>query len=299
MTNVADVAPVSGQTQPTGRAPRSAACSPRRRSISACSACSSPSALILLTFNILSGGKFFQPTNMITMAVQAAGVAIIATGMVLVIVSRNIDLSVGSLVGIIAMTYALLMTDWLPNILGHRCRLPVPLGHRPRPSASASGRASARSRASSSPTSACRPSSSRSAGCCRSAASSGTSRSGAAVSGLDPNFQLIGGGAQGSLGGTLTWVLGVVGCIAIIGLLINSRRQRRRYGFPLRPMWAEVLLGVVGCAAVLGLACVRQQQLLAGGPRRPVRGRATASDRRPAACRSRPASRSRSSCSSA
>ena len=50
--------------------------------------------------------------------------------MVLVIVSRNIDLSVGSLVGIIAMTYALLMTDWLPNILGHRRRLPVPLGHR-------------------------------------------------------------------------------------------------------------------------------------------------------------------------
>ena len=55
---------------------------------------------------------------MITLAVQATGVAIIATGMVLVIVSRNIDLSVGSLVGLIAMTYALLMTDWLPHILG-------------------------------------------------------------------------------------------------------------------------------------------------------------------------------------
>ena len=41
-----------------------------------------------------------------------------ATGMVLVIVSRNIDLSVGSTVGVIAMAYALLMTDWLPNILG-------------------------------------------------------------------------------------------------------------------------------------------------------------------------------------
>ena len=75
-------------------------------------------AAILLTFNILSGGKFFQPTNMVTLAVQAAGVAIIATGMVLVIVSRNIDLSVGSLVGIIAMTYALLMTNILPDVLG-------------------------------------------------------------------------------------------------------------------------------------------------------------------------------------
>ena len=55
---------------------------------------------------------------MITLAVQASGVAVIATGMVLIIVSRNIDLSVGSLVGLIAMTYALLMTDWMPNILG-------------------------------------------------------------------------------------------------------------------------------------------------------------------------------------
>ena len=90
-------------------------------------------ALILLGFNILSGGKFFQPTNMVTLAVQASGVAIIATGMVLVIVSRNIDLSVGSLVGIIAMTYALLMTDWLPNILGIGADVPFRWVDRPRP----------------------------------------------------------------------------------------------------------------------------------------------------------------------
>ena len=73
-------------------------------------------AVILLVFHILSGGKLIAPGNMTTLAVQAAGIAIIATGMVLVIVSRNIDLSVGSLVGIIAMTYALLMTDWLPAL---------------------------------------------------------------------------------------------------------------------------------------------------------------------------------------
>ena len=117
MTNVADAAPVSGQTQP-----------PARTSIGGKIAQTEIDlrlfgmllalGLILLTFNILSGGKFFQPTNMITLAVQATGIAIIATGMVLVIVSRNIDLSVGSLVGLIAMTYALLMTDIMPNLLG-------------------------------------------------------------------------------------------------------------------------------------------------------------------------------------
>ena len=121
MANVADAAPVPGQTQ---------AQPPARTSIRGLFAQTEIDlrlfgmlvalVVILLTFNILSGGKLIQPTNMITMAVQAAGIAIIATGMVLVIVSRNIDLSVGSLVGLIAMTYALLMTDWFPRILGHR-----------------------------------------------------------------------------------------------------------------------------------------------------------------------------------
>jgi D-xylose transport system permease protein len=77
---------------------------------------------------------------------------------------------------------------------------------------------------------------------------------GAAVVGLDPTFDLIGGGALGSVGELITWVLGAVGCVAIVAILYNSRRQRRRYGFPVRPMWAEVLLGAVGIAIVLFLA---------------------------------------------
>jgi len=85
--------------------------------------------------------------------------------------------------------------------------------------------------------------------------------SGAAVSGLDSNFQLIGGGALGSLGGTLTWILGGVACVPIVLSLINGRRQRRRYGFPVRPVWAEVLLSVIGCGAVLGLAAFANANL--------------------------------------
>jgi D-xylose transport system permease protein len=210
-------------------------------------------AAILVTFNILSGGKLIQPTNMVTMAVQAAGIAIIATGMVLVIVSRNIDLSVGSLVGLIAMSYALLMTDWFPRIFGIGADVPfqwvlalalgIGLGAAigalqgfiiayigvPSFIVTLGGLLSIRGLV-------------------------WYQSQGAAVVGLDPTFQLIGGGAQGSVGGTITWLLGILGCVAIVVLLVNGRRQRRRYGFPLRPMWAEILLGVVGCGASLGLA---------------------------------------------
>jgi D-xylose transport system permease protein len=210
-------------------------------------------AMILLVFNILSGGKLVQPTNMVTMSVQAAGIAIIATGMVLVIVSRNIDLSVGSLVGLISMSYALWMTDWFPRIFGLGPDVPfqwvlalalgIGLGAAvgalqgfiiayigvPSFIVTLGGLLSIRGVV-------------------------WYQSQGAAVVGLDPTFQLIGGGALGSTGEVIAYGLALVACVAIVVLLVNSRRQRRRYGFPVRPMWAEVLLGVLGCIAVLGLA---------------------------------------------
>src|SRR4029079_12363626 len=57
-----------------------------------------------------------------------------------------------------------------------------------------------------------------------------------------------------SIGGPLTWAVGVLGRLAVIGLLYNNRRRRRQYGFPLRPMWAEVALGAAAAIAILGLA---------------------------------------------
>jgi D-xylose transport system permease protein len=208
---------------------------------------------ILLSFHVISGGKLISPTNMITMAVQATGVAIIATGMVLVIVSRNIDLSVGSLVGLISMSYALWMTDWFPRIFGFGPDVPFQwvlalalgigmgagigalqgfiIAYIGVPSfiVTLGGLLSIRGLV-------------------------WYQSKGAAVIGLDPTFQLIGGGALGSVGEIITWALGIGGCVAIIALLFNSRRNRRRYGFPVRPMWAMILLAIVGSAISLGLA---------------------------------------------
>ena len=209
--------------------------------------------VIIFGFNVASGGDLFQPTNMATLAVQATSVAMIATGMVLVIVSRNIDLSVGSLTGFIAMSYALLMTDWMPNILGMGPDFPlrwlialgigVAIGAAfgavqgfiiayigvPSFVVTLGGLLSIRGAV-------------------------WYLSNGAGVFGLDPTFQLLNGGAEGSLGGLLTWVVAVIGCVAIVALLVSSRRQRRRFGFPVRPVWAEVTLAALGSLTLLWLA---------------------------------------------
>ena len=59
--------------------------------------------LIWIAFHLLSGGLFLTPRNLWNLSVQSAPVAIMATGMVLVIVTRNIDLSIGSMLGFIGM----------------------------------------------------------------------------------------------------------------------------------------------------------------------------------------------------
>ena len=209
-------------------------------------------AIILVGFNLVSGGTFLRPVNMVTLGVQAAGVAIIATGMVLVIVSRNIDLSVGSVVGIVAMVYAELMANWLTGLgigsdFPFRWVIALAIGIAvgaafgalqgyiiayigvPSFIVTLGGLLSIRGLI-------------------------WYLSNGAAVTGLDPTFLLFGGGAQGSLGGTLTWAVGLVGSLAVVGLLFNNRRRRRQYGFPVRPMWAEVTLAVAGAGAILGLS---------------------------------------------
>jgi D-xylose transport system permease protein len=76
--------------------------------------------------------------------------------------------------------------------------------------------------------------------------------SGQTIAPLDTTFQLMGGGPRGSIGATWSWVVGIVACLAVALMLINGRRQRQRFKFPLRPIWAEVFIGAVIWIVVLG-----------------------------------------------
>ena len=170
--------------------------------------------------------------------------------MVLVIVSRNIDLSVGSVVGFIGMSYALLMANVFPTTIGvnHPLAWVIALA----------------------------------LGVLLGIIIGGFQ--GFLIAYLEiPSFVVTLGGLflfrgliwQLSGGPTIApgrsdFILhrrrprgiarrdaragsfGIVIAVAAVYLLVSARRQRQKFGFPLRPMWAEVLIGVVAIGVVLG-----------------------------------------------
>ena len=209
---------------------------------------------ILIGIELASPLNFLQPINFINLAVQAAPVAIIATGMVLIIVTRNIDLSVGSVVGVVSMTIAILFFKVFPTTIG----VDSPFGWLiallagvavggligafhgyliayvgiPSFIVTLGGLLAWRGVV-------------------------WVIAGGSTIAPDDKFFvQLFAGNPEGSLGGVLSWVVAAILIAALVLVLINGRRQRRRFGFPLRPMWAEVALGIAGALAVIGFVAI-------------------------------------------
>ncbi|GGA90035.1 sugar ABC transporter permease [Brucella endophytica] len=209
--------------------------------------------IIWVIFDILSGGLFLSPRNLWNLSVQSASIAVMATGMVLVIVTRNIDLSVGSILGFVGMIMGVTQAEWLPQVLGFENPMTwvvtLALGL---VAGALVGALQGFIIAFLSV-----PSFIVTLGgllVWRGAAWWVTS--GRTVAPMDSTFRLMGGGPAGSVGATWSWVVGVIACLGIIGYIINGRRQRQRFHFPLRPIWAETLLATVGSALALGAVAI-------------------------------------------
>ena len=215
--------------------------------------------VIWVSFNIVSGGTFLTARNLWNLSVQSASIAIMATGMVLVIVSRNIDLSVGSMLGFLGYSMAMFQAVWIPQSLGLGFEQPftwvltlvigialgaaigglqgfiVAYGGVPSFIVTLGGLLVWRGLIF-------------------------RYAQGQTIAPLDTTFQMLGGGTVGTRVGALgewpSWTLGVVMCVAIVYVMISSRRRRRRYAFPVRAIWAELLVGAVTCGAVLGIVLV-------------------------------------------
>jgi D-xylose transport system permease protein len=185
-----------------------------------------------------------------------------ATGMVLIIVTRNIDLSVGAVMAAVGMAMAVVQHDWLPKWIGLDHPLTWVI-------AVAVGLALGAAIGAFQGTLVAYvgvPSFIVTLGgflVWRGAA--WWMASGQTIAPMDSNFRLLGGGADGTVGGTWSWILGIAACVGIVLLQVIKRRQRARYGFRLRPMWAEIMLGAVACGAVLAAVWFLNRYYLPSG----------------------------------
>ncbi|NKN35381.1 sugar ABC transporter permease [Agrobacterium sp. a22-2] len=208
---------------------------------------------IWIGFQILTGGLFLTPRNLWNLTVQTSSVAVMATGMVLIIVTRNIDLSVGSVLGFCGIVMGVLQAKILPQYLGLDNSWIWVI------------------------TLACGIAVGAAIGALHGAiiaflqvpsfivtlggllvwrGATWFVTSGQTVAPMNPTFRLMGGGTEGSIGATASWIVGLVACLAILGAIVNARKQRKRFGFPRRPLWAEYFLSVLSCALVLGAVWV-------------------------------------------
>ncbi len=210
-------------------------------------------AVIWIAFHIMSGGLFLTPRNLWNLSVQSASVSVMATGMVLVIVTRNIDLSVGSVLGVTGMIIAVTQVRILPDYLdlGHPAiwAIAILVGLAVGIAIGAlQGFIIAYMQV---------PAFIVTLGgllIWRGAAWWVTS--GQTVAPMDARFRLLGGGSEGAIGAQWSWVVGIVACLAVVFFIWNARKQRRRFHFPLRPVWAEAFLAGVACIAILGAVAI-------------------------------------------
>ena len=210
--------------------------------------------VICLVFNFLTDGRFMTPRNLFNLTIQTASVAIMATGMVFVIVTRNIDLSVGSLLAtcsaMMAMTQTWFMPDFLDLGLNNPATMPVAvvvgiltglvigafqgwlIGYLAIPAfiVTLGGFLIWRNVA-------------------------WHLTKGQTIGPLDENFQLF-GGINGTLGETWSWVFAALAIAGSLYALVQSRRTKVAHEFPVKPMWAEGLIGAIIAATIIGFVAV-------------------------------------------
>lgn len=201
-------------------------------------------AAVAIVFTVWTGGTFVGPRNVFNIAVQTVPVAIMACGMVFVIVARHIDLSVGSMLAMASAVMAMSQTQWLPRAFGLEYGNPAILA-----ATIVIGLA---------------------AGTLMGAMSGwlvGYQRipsfivtlgglfvwrnvnwfttNGQSVSLTDPNLLMF-GGTEGVLGATASWAVGLLASGVTVWAILAARRNKQSHGFVVKPVWAEgVMIGLI------------------------------------------------------
>lgn len=210
--------------------------------------------LVCLVFNVLTDGRFLTPRNIFNLTIQTVSVAIMATGMVFVIVTRHIDLSVGALLATCTAVMGMTQTQWLPDLFG------LELGHPMIPWITMA------------------------VGLLTGAVIGSAQgwligyqaipafivtlgglliwrnvgwylTDGATIGPLDKTFILF-GGINGTLGAFWSWVVGIAATVVALFALWSGRRNKAKHGFPVKPVWAEALIMGVVAVVILGFVAI-------------------------------------------
>jgi D-xylose transport system permease protein len=209
--------------------------------------------LIAIVFNIITGGNFLSPRNIFNLTIQTVSVAIMATGMVFVIVTRHIDLSVGAVLAICSAVMAMVQARWLPAMgfeLGSPLIAPLAMlsglalgtligafngwliGYQAIPAfiVTLGGFLIWRF-------------------------AGWYLTSGQTIAPLDSTFIMF-GGSEGTLGEAISWVVGILAALAAVWGVWSARKSRIRHEFPTKPLWAEFTIGGIAVAAILGFVAM-------------------------------------------
>ena len=214
--------------------------------------------VIWIGFNLMSDGSFITSRNLWNLSVQSTSIAVMATGMVLIIVTRNIDLSVGSLLGLLGYTMALVQTRGMISVFGFDITIDGLKGRWftwlvalavglvlgavigviqgsliayvgvPAFIVTLGGYLAWRGLIF------------RTGG-----------QQGQTLAPLNDTFRYLGGAPERSLGDWKSWLLALLMCAAIVVTMALSRRRRQRHELPVRPAGVDIGLALAGCALVL------------------------------------------------
>lgn len=199
-------------------------------------------AIMAIVFHWLSGGIFLTPENLYNIAQQTAVVGIVSTVMVLVIVARHIDLSVGSVMGFVGVLVAYLQYtsgwSWPASCLAglavallvslYQGGLTAMLGV-PSFVVTLGGLMSFRGAAF-------------------------LVADGKTQPVNDEFFQRLGGGYDGGIGTTATWALAAGVALVLFARMLQQRRARQRHEMPVEPLWLDALLTAVPVVVVFAFA---------------------------------------------
>lgn len=210
--------------------------------------------LVCLVFNVLTEGRFLTPRNIFNLTIQTVSVAIMATGMVFVIVTRHIDLSVGAILAACSALMAMTQVRFLPGTLG------LEIGHWAIPWITIS------------------------VGIALGALIGAFNgwligyqgipafivtlggfliwrnvgwyqTGGQTIGPLDQTFMTF-GGINGTLGVTLSWAFGALAAAISVVMLYRSRATKKTHGFPVKPEWAEATMAAIISVSILGFVWI-------------------------------------------